>query len=240
MTRFGDPRQRNVGADALLRLRAGERCAFEPIIRKHNQRLFRIARAILRDDAEAEDVVQEVYIKAFTRLDDFDDIQGLSPWLSRVTANQAIDRLRKTKRAAHLINDFYELLGGGSETSSTQIARNAVTPERQAAMSQIRTLLEREIDKLPDGFREVFVLRVIEEMSVEETSDVLQIPAATVKSRLHRARTKLQQSIKTQFTAESLNAFPFAGVRCDRITAHVLDHLEVKGVISPAENKPPD
>jgi RNA polymerase sigma-70 factor (ECF subfamily) len=105
------------------------------------------------------------------------------------------------------------------------------TPEQQLAMSQIREMLAREIDKLPNGFREVFVLRAVEEMSIEETAELLQIPEATVKSRLHRARTRLAKSIRVKINAEALNVFPFAGERCDRITARIIGCLEERGLI---------
>ncbi len=216
----------------LTGLRRKEQKAFEAIIRIHNQRLYRIARAIVRDDMEAEDIVQEAYIKAFTRLEQFQgEPSKFGAWLARITTNLAIDRTRKSKRANQLVSSLLDSFKSISGESSPIPQSNTPSPERQAAMSEIRQLLEQEIDKLPDGFREVFIFRIVEEMSIEETADLLQIPAATVKTRLHRARAKLQVSLKEQLTAASLTVFPFAGARCDRITAHVLGDLEKRGVI---------
>ncbi len=225
-------------SELIAQLKARDHQAFEMLIRTYNQRLFRIARSIVREDMEAEDIVQEAYIKVFTRLDSFMGPNGLGSWLARITANLAIDRVRKLKRTDRLVNDLLESCSTGSGPSSLDATQDSTTPERQAAMSQIRALLEREIDHLPDGFREVFVLRMVEELSTEETSHILDIPEATVNSRLHRARAKLQNSIKTQLTKASLNVFPFAGARCDRITAHVLGQLETTGVIPRKGTRP--
>ncbi len=217
--------------DLLTRLKAGDHQAFEGLIRRYNQRLFRIARAIVREDMEAEDVVQEAYIKAFTNLQGFEGNDRLGAWLARITTNLAIDRTRKSKRAQKLVDDLLNSAPQADEQSAQISSSQTLSPERQAAMSQIRKLLEREIDLLPGGFREVFVLRVVEELSVEETSQILQIPPATVKTRLHRARSKLQNSLNTQPTNVSLTVFPFDGARCDRITASVLERLKDKLVI---------
>lgn len=225
--------------ELIAQLKAGDHQAFEELIRTYNQRLFRIARSIVREDMEAEDIVQEAYIKAFTRLNSFEGVDGLGSWLARVTANLAIDRVRKSKRSDKLINDLLESASATSGQSTPDASPNYITPERQAAMSQIRALLEREIDNLPDGFREVFVLRMVEELSITKTSHILDIPEATVKSRLYRARAKLQNSIKTQLTKASLDVFPFAGARCDRITAHVLRQLETTGIITRKGPKSP-
>ncbi|MCP4935693.1 MAG: RNA polymerase sigma factor [bacterium] len=218
-------------SDLITRLKTGEHQAFERLIRNYNQRLYRIARAIVRDDMEAEDVVQETYIKAFTNLDKFQGSDRLGAWLARITTNLAIDRTRKSNRAQKLVDDLLNLAPNTNEQSTQISSSQTLSPERQAAMSQIRKLLEREIDLLPDGFREVFVLRVVEELSIEETSDILQIPHATVKTRLHRARRKLQSSLNIQLTSISLTVFPFAGARCDRITASVIEQLQNKRII---------
>ena len=218
-------------SDMITLLKTGDHQTFEKLIRTHNQRLFRIARSIVRDDMEAEDVVQEAYIKAFTNLAGFEDRDRLGAWLARITTNLAIDRTRKSKRAQKLVDDLLNTAPAIEEHSAPTSHLEILSPERQAAMSQIRKLLEREIDLLPDGFREVFVLRVVEELSVEETSDILQIPQATVKTRLHRARNKLQNSLNTQLSKASLSVFPFDGARCDRITASVLDQLRKRNLI---------
>ena len=221
----------NTESDLITRLKAGDHQAFEGLIRNYNQRLFRIARAIVREDMEAEDVVQEAYIKAFTNLESFQGRDRLGAWLARITTNLAIDRTRKSKRTQKLVDDLLNSAPPTNEQSAQIPSSQTLSPERQAAMSQIRKLLEEEIDKLPDGFREVFVLRVVEELSIEETSEILQIPPATVKTRLHRARSKLQSSLNIQLTKVSLTVFPFDGARCDRITASVLAQLQYRGAI---------
>ena len=221
-------------------LLAGDANAFEQIIRTHNQRLFRIARSILKDAFEAEDIVQEAYIKAFTKLDSLKPTKELGAWLARVTSNLAIDRLRQRNRNERLnetlvddstIQHFLPSQQGGTFDGINE-ENIEMSPEHQTSLSQVRKLLEAEIDQLEDGFREVFVLRLVEGMSVAETAEILDLSPQTVKSRLHRARAKIQNSIRSQLTAASLKVFPFAGVHCDRITAKVLLRLENTGVIT--------
>jgi RNA polymerase sigma-70 factor (ECF subfamily) len=210
------------------KLRSGESSAFEQIIRTHNQRLFRIARAILRDSFEAEDIVQEAYIKAFSNLDILETSNEPGAWLAKITSNLAISRLRQKKRQIRLAEELIE----DNAIPLRQGGNGEMSPEHQTALTQIRQLLEREIDDLSDGFREVFVLRMVEDMSVIETAQTLDLSPQTVKSRLHRARAKLQNSIKSQLTSEALEVFPFAGEHCDRITANVLEKLRDIGVTS--------
>ena len=214
------------------KLRSGESSAFEQIIRTHNQRLFRIARSILRDSFEAEDIVQEAYIKAFSNLDILETSNEPGAWLAKITSNLAISRLRQKKRQIRLAEELIEDNAIQNVIPLRQGGNGAMSPEHQTALTQIRQLLEREIDDLPDGFREVFVLRVVEDMSVIETAQTLDLSPQTVKSRLHRARAKIQNSIKTQLTSSSLEVFPFAGEHCDRITANVLEKLRDIGAIS--------
>jgi RNA polymerase sigma-70 factor (ECF subfamily) len=216
-------------ADIAARLREGDRPTFQAVIRKHNQRLYRIARAVLRHDADAEDAVQETFIKAFADLRWLDQVEDYSAWLARIALNVSIDKLRQSRRR----NELTESLAGTYQPDAKDSFQRSLleTPEQQLAMSQIREMLAREIDRLPDGFREVFVLRAVEEMSIEETAELLQIPEATVKSRLHRARARLAKSIRVKINAEALNVFPFAGERCDRITARIIGSLEERGSI---------
>ena len=213
-------------------LRSGQPAAFEQIIRTHNQRLFRIARSILRDSFEAEDIVQEAYIKAFANLDMLETAKEPGAWLAKVTTNLAISRLRSRKRSRSFVNELAKNLKNQNVIPLAPQGSAEMSPEQQTALVQIRKLLEHEIDQLPDGFREVFVLRVVENMSVTQTAQTLDLSPQTVKSRLSRARAKIQNSIKTQLTAASLNVFPFAGEHCDRITTNTLRKLEEAGIIS--------
>lgn len=222
----------NTDESEFAKLCSGEPLAFEQVIRTHNQRLFRIARAILRDDFEAEDVVQEAYLKAFTNLDMLEASNTPGAWLAKVTTNLAISRLRQKKRRIRLADALLDEAAAQNITPLQQKGFGEMSPEHQTALTQVRQLLEREIDDLPDGFREVFVLRVVEDMSVLETAEALDLSPQTVKSRLHRARAKIQKSIKSQLTSASLKVFPFAGEHCDRITANVMRKLEAEGTIS--------
>ena len=171
----------NVGL-AVERAHRGEPDVLSDIMRQHNRRMFRIARSILRNDAEAEDIVQDAFVKAFTELKALRDPGSAAAWLAKITANLAISRVRQLKRRSKVV-----LADGDSENTPSDMETDQHTPERITAMGDVRRLLENAIDRLPDGFREVFMLRVVEHMSVEETATTLGVLAPTVKSRLHRA-----------------------------------------------------
>lgn len=206
--------------DLLLahRALAREADAFRVIIKTHNQRLYRIARGILRNDAEAEDVVQEAYVRAFASLATFRGDSSLATWLSRIVINEALGRLRKRRRTAAM-----------PENPEARIIRFPLNPsddpERTMAQRQILALVERATDSLPDIYRMVFVARVIEGLSMEETADLLGVRPETVKTRLHRARVLLRKALDDEVGPVLLDAFPFAGRRCDRLTKAVMGRL---------------
>lgn len=207
--------------------RAGHQDAFRVIIQRCNQRLFRIARGVVRDDVEAEDVLQETYTRAFEHFDGFRQESSLFTWLTSVTLNEARGRLRKRRRTVSV--DAIE----AAQQSSAQIimlnsAAPSESPESSAARSQMRLLIEQALDGLPDVFRIVFIMREIEELSTEETAASLNIPAATVKTRLHRARRLLRQGLNQRFDAALSEAFPFLGALCQRLTSRVLAHLSLR------------
>ena len=206
--------------DAALVERAQQRdgAAFWLIIKRHNQRLHRVARAVLEDDTEAEDVVQETYIHAFTHLSDFRAEAQLSTWLTRIALNEALGRRRKRRPMV----DVKAIEGMAAPFSS-----HKADPEEATALAEIRSLLERAVDGLSEPFRIVFVMRDIEEMSTEETALLLGLRPQTVKTRLHRARSLLRQALQDRFAAVFTDTFPFAGERCDRFTQSVLDRLGV-------------
>lgn len=210
----------------LLRLaREGDPAAFRILIRRHDRYLYRIARSVLLDDHEAEDVVQETYVRAFTRLVDFRGDASLSTWLTRIALNEALQRYRQRRRIVSL-----DILDSASGPPVAQIRQSPMIapdqdPERATAQHQIRTLLERAIDDLPEAFRTVFVMRDIEEASTEETASVLGIRPPTVKTRLHRARRMLREALGEQVGAALKDAFPFDKPRCDRLVKKVLDQL---------------
>jgi RNA polymerase sigma-70 factor, ECF subfamily len=211
-------------AELASRVAAGEEPALRLMMRRHNQTLFRTARAILRDDSEAEDAVQDAYLKAIRGIGAFRSDSKLSTWLVRITVNEALQRLRRTRRAAEVIplaGDLYE----GGEAQDNVMDENAESPEEQAMRAQSRRIMESKIDALPDSFRAVFVLRAVEELSVEETAAVLDIPEATVRTRLFRARSLLRESLSREMDMALDDAFHFAGARCERITERVLARL---------------
>ena len=188
----------------------------------NNRRLYRLARGILRNDSEAEDVVQETYVRAFTHLDGFRGESGLSTWLSRIAINEALGRCASASR-----------MSSGARCrktrSSAQIiqfpASPAGDPERTMAQREIQRVVERAIDELPEVFRMVFVARVMEGMSIEETADLLGVKPETVKTRLHRARTMVRENVEKEIGPVVMDAFPFAGRRCERLTDAVLKRL---------------
>jgi RNA polymerase sigma-70 factor (ECF subfamily) len=208
----------------LARLMAGgDIAAFELVMRRHNRMLFRTARAILRDDAEAEDALQEAYLQAYHAIGGFRGEAKLSTWLARIVANQALMRLRKRARRGDVLPLHSSAEPDGTDTDMPR------TPEQETQRAQIRKLLEAQIDSLPEAYRAVFMLRAVEELSVEETAAVLQIPEATVRTRLFRARSLLREALAARIDVAYEDAFAFAGERCDRIVASVLERVRKKG-----------
>jgi RNA polymerase sigma-70 factor (ECF subfamily) len=196
--------------------------AFRIIMQRHNQRLYRIARSVLRNSAEAEDAVQEAYVAAFTHLATYRGESPLAGWLARIVMNEALGRLRRKPAAS----DFASL-EAVPEAEIIQFPSSATNedPERTMAQRQILQLVEEAADTLPEVYRVVLVTRVIEGMSVEETADLLRIKSETVKTRLHRARQLLREQLNKQIGPIMLDAFPFAGRRCERLTVSVLKRL---------------
>ena len=207
-------RQRNAGA-------------FRVIMQRNNRRLYRVARSVLQDDCEAEDVVQEAYVSAFSSLGSFRGDSSLPTWLTRITLNEALGRLRRRRQVVDL-----EVLDADRATATAQVIpfplmSDSADPERAAARSQIRDLIEQAIDDLPEIFRVVFVMRDVEGMSIDETADFLGLAPATVKTRLHRARRQLRRALDAKLASTLTEAFPFDGKRCQRITDEVLDRLQL-------------
>ena len=193
------------------------------LMRKHNQMLYRTARSILKDDAEAEDAVQEAYLNAYRAMGSFRGDAKLSTWLVRIVVNEAIGRVRKRERTARIIRMDGGVHDGGTDEDAYGSAPDS--PECDAMRSEARSLLERNIDSLPDAFRTVFLLRGVEELTVEETAAALDIPEATVRTRYFRARSMLRESLARDIDLALEDAFAFAGERCDRIVAGVLARL---------------
>lgn len=217
------------GDEALLaRTAAHELEAFERLMRRHNSRLFRVARAILKDDAAAEDAVQEAYLEAFRHASEFRGDARVSTWLTRIVINQSLMRLRRLKRD-RIVVPFDGEGGGRSPAGAEPRDERAESPATSTLRAEVRRLLERRIDELPATFRAVFVMRDVEEMSVHETADLLGIPEATVRTRLFRARALLRQALARDLDTATIDVFTFAGARCDRIVAAVLDAVRGSG-----------
>jgi len=200
-----------------------DEAAVRAIIKANNRRLYRLARGILRNASEAEDVVQETYVRAFTHLAEFRGDSGLSTWLSRIAMNEALGRLRRRRPGVELSS----LPPGTLEAQIIQFPLLSATddPERTMAQREIQHVVEGAIDELPEPFRMVFITRVVEGMNVEETADILGVKPETVKTRLHRARTMLRDRVERKIAPVVMDAFPFAGRRCDRLTDAVLTRL---------------
>lgn len=206
--------------------KAGRREAFAALMQRGNQRLFRIARAIMRDEGEAEDVLQEAYVRAFARFGDFRGEASVFTWLTRIVLNEAHGRLRRRRPMVELS----ALEAAQAEPGRVLAFPSGLAsedPERDAARAEMRRLLERAVDGLPEGFRLVFVMREVEGCSVEETAVNLGVKPETVKTRLHRARRLLRATLDDELASALGGAFPFLGARCQRITAAVLARMGI-------------
>ncbi|KAA0217697.1 MAG: RNA polymerase sigma factor [Lautropia sp.] len=215
-------------ADLVALAAAGDGAAFELLMRRHNQLLFRTARSILKNDAEAEDAVQEGYLRAWRALGEFRTESRLSTWLVRIVANEALGRLRRT--GAQVIPLEAAMSSPEPETQAAFTDTPQRGPEHSALRSQVRTLLESRIDLLPEACRTVFMLRAVEEMSVEEVAQALDIPEATVRTRFFRARSLLREGLAGEMDGAIGEVFAFDGARCDRIVANVLARARSEGL----------
>ena len=216
--------------DSLVRdVRRGSPTAFGAMMRRYNRRLYRTARAILKDDSLAEDALQEAYLAAFRHMDEFRGDAALGTWLTRIVVNQALQALRRTRRD-RVVVPFEE---SDAQHEALNVADSPDTgPENMLLRAQTRRLIERNIDALPEGYRTVFVLREVEDLTVEETAAALDIPPATVRTRLFRAKARLRESLAQQMDVATQDAFGFDGERCDRIVRTVLDRIET-GLMHP-------
>ena len=194
-------------------------------MRRYNTRLFRTARAILKDDGEAEDAVQDAYLDAYRHIADFRGASQLGTWLVRIVVNQALMRLRKQKRHPVVVSFDRQATDEEGARATDPEDRSAEPPITTALRTEMRKLLERRLDELPVAFRTVFMLREVEEMSVEETAAALNIPPATVRTRLFRARALLREALARDLDLAAGDVFGFAGSRCDRIVTAVLDRV---------------
>ncbi|MCG8587796.1 MAG: RNA polymerase sigma factor [Proteobacteria bacterium] len=197
------------------RVRAGEVALYEVLMRRHNQRLYRAVRAILRDEAEIDDLLQETYLSAYRNLARFEGRARFSTWLTRIAVNRALDRRRRA-----VVEEVFLQYDHPPATSADDL-----NPERQSARREFAHLLEEAIDALPDIYRGVYVLRELEGMDIQETSEAMGLDPTTVKTRLHRARGLLRERLACHFDSAAVDAFPFGAQRCDRLVAAVLEKI---------------
>jgi RNA polymerase sigma-70 factor (ECF subfamily) len=217
--------------DLVQSLLRGDASAFEAIMRRHNRLMFRTARGIVGDDAEAQDVVQEAYLRAFTAIAAWRGEAALSTWLARIAINVALSVQRRKGRWIEM-RDPEEGAGSGGEPLHGLHAHSPASPEQQTEQAQMRRLLEQAINRLPPIYRSVFMLRAVEEMSVEDTADALAVSADVVKTRFLRARAMLREQLGAEL-APTQGLYAFAGHRCDAVVAAVLAQLHARGLIRP-------
>jgi RNA polymerase sigma-70 factor, ECF subfamily len=206
--------------ELVRRITAGETALFEQVMRRHNRKMFRAVRSILRDSAEVEDVIQQAYLSAYTHLGSFAGNAKLSTWLLRIAVNEALGRLRRARRQ-HLV----ELRPDDGEEGAMSKSTTGMTPEQACSDRELASIIESAVDALPDRYRSVFMFRQIEGLSTAETAAVLEITPDVVKTRLHRARSLLHGRLAALGHDEMSSAFSFDGARCDRIVARVLERI---------------
>lgn len=216
--------QRPPADDAALAagVAAGDTAAFELLMRLHNRRLYRLARATLGDEAEAEEALQDAYLRAFRAMGQFRGESSLSTWLCRLVLHECLARLRRESRRSGIVQFVSTEADEHVEREFMSHPSCSATPHEHAERAEVRALLERRLDELPEAFRVVFTLRSVEEMDVGEAARCLGIPEATVRSRYFRARAMLRQSLAQDFDVAARDVFSFGGERCDRVVAAVL------------------
>jgi RNA polymerase sigma-70 factor (ECF subfamily) len=207
--------------EVVSRILKGEITLFEVIMRRYNQRLYRVARAILRNDGDAEDVVQDAYVRAYEHLAQFAGKAAFSTWLTRIAVHEALARKRRSGR-------LEELEAVQNKDARSSILKASVpNPESESAQHQTRQLLEEAIEALPSDYRTVVVMRDVEEMNVAETATILEVSEALVKTRLHRAHAMLRKQLYARAQGRVADLYPFLGARCDRIVEVVLARIGV-------------
>lgn len=209
-------------SELIARIRAGERGLFESLMRRHNERLYRAARAVMGDESEIEDIMQQAYLNAFAHLDAFESRSQFSTWLTRIALNEAFARRRRRRKIVSA-EDAAEERGRGNPMDELNAPQP--DPERQAYASELHRLVERVVDELPESYRVAFVLRDIEGLSTAETGEALGLREEAVKTRLHRARSMIRKSITAQIGAVAPDTFHLHAARCDRVVNAVLERM---------------
>ena len=206
--------------EVVERVKAGETAMFEVIMRRYNQRLYRVTRSILGNDAEAEDVTQDAYARCYMHLDQYDGRAKFSTWLTRIAVHEAIARARRRKRMVELD------ASRDSTEGRMELESKTPSPEQEVLTRTMRIVLESAVERLPETYRSVFMLREIEGLSTAETAECLDLSQESVKVRLHRARSFLRKDIYAQTGAATAGAFQFLGARCDRMVSSVMERIK--------------
>jgi RNA polymerase sigma-70 factor (ECF subfamily) len=217
--------------EVVVRVLAGQTALFEIVMRRHNQRLYRVARAILRNDGEAEDVMQDAYVRAYEHLAQFAGRAKFSTWLTRIAVHEALARQQRGNRYQEL-----EPMSERNGDPMNGLVSSEPNPEQQASNSEIRKLLEEAVEKLPDAYRTIFMLRDVEEMSTTDAAEVLEISEENVKVRLHRARALLRKDLYHRVGTERKEVFNFHAVRCDRVVKNVFERIQKQALKSEDSN----
>ncbi len=213
--------------EVVRRVREGETALYEILMRRYNLRVYRIARSILRDDTEAEDVMQEAYVRAYQHLNQFAGEAKFSTWLTKIAVYEALSRIRLRGR-----NESLDAVSERSLHTMAKVKSNTPDPESQTYDGELRVVLEGAIDALPETYRVVFVLRAVEGLSVAETASCLDVGAETVKTRFHRARRFLRKEIQQRAGLVAESVFPFHLSRCDRVVAGVFQRIGASKEVS--------
>ena len=211
-------------AEIVNRVRAGETALFEILMRRHNQRIYRAARAVVKDEAEVEDVMQQAYLNAFTHLHQFEERSQFATWLVRIALNEAFGRRRKMRRDESRVSGHSNMDDAGGDSMETLRSPHA-DPERQAYAGELHSMLEQAVDMLPESYRTVFMLRDIEGLSTSETGEGLGLGEEAVKTRLHRARVMIRRAVTARIGSAAAGAFQFHAVRCDRVVTAVFAQI---------------
>src|SRR5215813_8765144 len=206
--------------DVVSRVRGGETGLYELLMRRYNQRLFRVIRSVVTSDSEAEDVLQEAWVRAFEHLDQFEGRASFATWVTRIAFHEALARTRKSKRWTPLENPGGEIMAEADHRQTT-----TETPEMQAMRGELGRLLHAAVDALPEAYRAVFVLREVEQLSTSETAECLELSEEAVKTRLHRSRALLRRELENRLGPAIAEAYAFLGTRCDRVVARVLERI---------------
>ncbi len=207
--------------EVVARVRTGETGLYEMLMRRYNQRLYRVIRSVVTNDAEAEDVLQEAWVRAYEHLDQFESRAAFSTWVTRIAFHEALARTRNSRRWTPLENNSTgEIMAEADRRQTT-----SETPEMQAMRGQLGRMLQVAVDGLPETYRAVFVLREVEQLSTSETAECLELSEEAVKTRLHRSRALLRRELENRLGPAVADAYAFLGTRCDRIVAHVLQRI---------------